>query len=82
MTKSPFDPVLRFASIPYTNPETTLLGSQQAADFLGIKVGTLAVWQSTKRYDLPSVKIGRLRKYRLSDLKAFVERNCDEGGPK
>jgi hypothetical protein len=82
MTKSPLDQILKFAAIPYITPETTLLDGQQAADFLGIKVGTLAVWQSTKRYDLPSVKIGRLRKYRLSDLKAFVERNCDEGGPK
>lgn len=76
MTKSPLDQLLKYSAIPYTTPETTLLNSQQAADFLGIKVGTLAVWQSTKRYDLPSVKVGRLRKYRLSDLQAFIQTNA------
>lgn len=77
MTKSPLDQILKFAAIPYITPETTLLDGQQAADFLGIKVGTLAVWQCTKRYNLPSVKVGRLRKYRLSDLQAFIQNNAE-----
>jgi hypothetical protein len=77
MTKSPLDQILKFAAIPYITPETTLLDGQQSADFLGVKPGTLAVWQCTKRYNLPSVKVGRLRKYRLSDLQAFIQNNAE-----
>ena len=50
-----------------------LLNRQQAAEFLGIKEHTLAVWACNKRYKLPYVKIGRLVKYRYSDLLEFVE---------
>lgn len=51
-----------------------LLNRKEAAEFLGTTEGTLAVWATTKRYNLPMVKIGRLVKYRLSDLEAFIER--------
>ncbi len=50
-----------------------LLSRQEAARLLGVKVATLEVWASTRRYELPFVKVGRLVKYRLSDLQAFVE---------
>src|SRR3990167_4534487 len=43
-------------------------------DFLGVKEVTLALWKSNKRYDIPVVKVGRLAKYRYSDLLEFVER--------
>lgn len=49
-----------------------LVGRQQAADYLGVNANTLAVWASTKRYQLPFVKIGRLVKYRLVDLDMFI----------
>ena len=55
-----------------------LLPRKEAADYLGIKENTLAVWGVTKRHDLPYVKIGRLVKYRLSDLQAFIERNIQK----
>jgi excisionase family DNA binding protein len=51
----------------------TLLTRKQAADFLGVKEHTLAVWACNKRYTLPYVKVGRLVKYRYSDLLNFVE---------
>jgi hypothetical protein len=51
-----------------------LLNRREAADFLGVKETTLATWQSTKRYDLPIIKVGRLVKYRLTDLIEFVNR--------
>ena len=51
-----------------------LLTRKQAAEFLGVKEHTLAVWACSKRYDLPYVKVGRLVKYRYSDLLAFVDR--------
>ena len=50
-----------------------LLTRKEAAEYLGIKVDTLAVWASTHRYNLPMVKIGRLVKYRQSDLDACIE---------
>ncbi|MFW0778199.1 MAG: helix-turn-helix domain-containing protein [Rickettsiales bacterium] len=50
-----------------------LLTRKQAAEFLGVKEHTLAVWACNKRYTLPYVKVGRLVKYRYSDLLAFVE---------
>jgi len=51
-----------------------LLTRKEAADFLGVKEVTLAIWKSNKRYDIPVVKVGRLAKYRYSDLLEFVER--------
>jgi hypothetical protein len=47
---------------------------KQAADTLGVKPTTLAVWRSTGRYNLPYLKVGRLVKYRLSDLAEFLAR--------
>ncbi len=46
---------------------------QEAAEFLGISQGTLAVWSCTDRYPLKYVKIGRLVRYRESDLMDFLE---------
>ncbi len=51
-----------------------LLTREEAADFLGVSPITLALWKSTKRYNLPVVKVGRLAKYRYGDLLEFVER--------
>ena len=49
-----------------------LLSRAQAAAYLGLSPRTLAIWATTKRYDLKMVKIGRLAKYRRSDLDAFI----------
>ncbi len=49
-----------------------LLNRKEAAEYLGIEESTLAVWASTRRYGLPMIKIGRLAKYRRSDLDAFI----------
>ncbi|MDD2840702.1 MAG: helix-turn-helix domain-containing protein [Rickettsiales bacterium] len=56
-----------------------LLTRKQAAEFLGVKENTLAVWSCNKRYKLPYIKIGRLIKYRLDDLEAFIENNKKGG---
>ncbi|WP_409302880.1 helix-turn-helix domain-containing protein [Pseudomonas sp. KCJK8993] len=45
---------------------------KQAADVLGVRPNTLAVWRSTGRYNLPFLKVGRLVKYRISDLAEFL----------
>lgn len=61
-------------------PLHQLLTPQQAAEYLGIDAGSLSVWRSTKRYPLPYVKVGRLVKYRLSDLEAFIEGRVQNDG--
>ena len=50
-----------------------LLTAEQAAEILGIEPATLAVWRCTKRYDLKWIKVGRLCKYRASDVQAFID---------
>ncbi len=47
---------------------------KQAAQVLDVKPSTLAVWRSTGRYRLPYLKVGRLVKYRISDLADFLAR--------
>jgi excisionase family DNA binding protein len=49
-----------------------LLNTTQAAEYLGTTTGTLEVWRSAKRYNIPYIKVGRLVRYRLSDLDDFI----------
>lgn len=57
-----------------------LLDEKQAAEHLTVSPGTLSVWRSTGRYNLPFVKIGRMVRYRLTDLDAWVAgRSRDTG---
>lgn len=60
------------------NAQSELLTREQAAEYLGITSRTLAVWACVKRYNLPYVKVGRLVKYRLADLDAFIARRTVE----
>ena len=53
--------------------ESNLLKPKEAAKFLGVSEGTLAVWRCENRYLLPYVKIGWLVRYKLSDLQEFIE---------
>ena len=51
-----------------------LLDPDEAAKYLKLKTAdTLAVWRSNKRYGLPYLKVGRSVRYRLSDIKAWLE---------
>jgi len=52
---------------------TKLLTPEQTAERLGILAKTLDVWRCTQRYNLPYVKVGRLVRYRESDIEAFIE---------
>ena len=49
-----------------------LLTRDQAAEYLGVRSQTLAAWATAGRYDLPMIKVGRLVKYRRTDLDAFL----------
>lgn len=53
-------------------PADPLLNEAQAAKLLGVKPTTLQVWRSTKRYPLQYVRVGRLIRYRMSALQAFL----------
>ncbi|MBD9672993.1 helix-turn-helix domain-containing protein [Pseudomonas sp. PDM21] len=55
------------------NPPVSVV-DKQAAEVLDVKPTTLAVWRSTGRYCLPYLKVGRLVKYRISDLAEFLAR--------
>jgi excisionase family DNA binding protein len=52
-----------------------LLTTKQAATYLGIEPGTLAVWRSTNRRVLAYVKIGSQVRYRREDLDKFIAAN-------
>jgi hypothetical protein len=58
-----------------------LLTPSQAADLLGVTIGTLAVWRCTSRYPLPFVKIGRRVKYRINDINNFIENGLNNFCP-
>lgn len=57
------------------HPEGKMLTRKEAAEYLGVKEGTLAIWLCTKRYNLPYYKIGRNVRYKIKDLENFVEVN-------
>jgi excisionase family DNA binding protein len=52
---------------------SALMTPAQAAAYMGVEVATLAVWRCTGRYALPYLKVGRLVRYRQSDLDAFLK---------
>lgn len=59
-------------------PVTTPWTPEEAAEFLGVTVGTLQVWRTTKRYPLPYLKIGRKVMYDPATTKAF-RKSCFVG---
>lgn len=60
-------------------PPRELLSRRDAAEYLGIKPQTLAVWAWHRRHDLPYVRVGGRAMYRRSDLEAFVVANLVGG---
>ena len=48
--------------------------SQQAAAYLDLKPQTLCVWRGNRNDGPKFVKLGRLVKYRVSDLDDFLSR--------
>jgi excisionase family DNA binding protein len=67
-------------SIKPTLPTPELLTRREAAAYLGISEQTLAIWKCSARYDLPVIKVGRLVKYRRSELDAFLSRHTWNSG--
>lgn len=50
-----------------------LLTRQEAAQYLGLSKETLAQWASRGQPELKFIKVGRLVKYRIRDLEAFLD---------
>jgi excisionase family DNA binding protein len=50
--------------------------NEQAAEYIGVKPQTLAVWRTTGRYDLKFYKIGSSVRYRRTDLDAWMNKRC------
>jgi len=50
-----------------------LVNTLDASKLLSIPASTLIKWRSTGEVRLPYVRIGRLIKYRTSNLKEFIE---------
>ncbi|SFH38320.1 DNA binding domain-containing protein, excisionase family [Nitrosospira sp. Nsp14] len=61
-------------SLLENRPTDPLLSTLEAASYLGLADNTLPVWRSTGRYDVPYIKVGRLVRYRKSDLDSFLAR--------
>lgn len=58
-----------------------LLTPEEVAQILGVSAETLNVWRATKRYPLPYVKAGRLVRYHLKDVEAFIQANTQRPKP-
>jgi len=57
-----------------------LLDEKEAAAVLTVAPGTLGVWRSTGRYNLPFTKVGRHVRYRRADLEAWLEKRTRKSG--
>lgn len=57
-----------------------MLDDKAAAALLDVTPGTLSVWRSTGRYNLPFVKVGRKVRYRQTDIEAWLQKRYRESG--
>lgn len=58
--------------------EKDLLSTAEAAEVLGIKEQTLRKWRKNKKYDIPTVPMGRLVKYSRRHLQEFIDRQAGQ----
>ncbi len=64
----------------FIEADDDLLDENATAQDLDVAPGTLAVWRSTGRYNLPFIKIGRNVRYRRGDVIAWRKRRTRETG--
>lgn len=68
-------------NLPYQRNSDRLLTEVQATEFLDLRPGTLCVWRSTKRHNLPFIKVGRNVRYRERDLAKWLESRISNDWP-
>jgi excisionase family DNA binding protein len=56
-----------------------MLSAAEAAKVLGVSPWTIRQWSSMRK--LPHYKVGRLTKFKISDLEAFIESGKVEANP-
>ncbi|TRO21989.1 DNA-binding protein [Ectopseudomonas mendocina] len=59
-----------------------LLSPEETAQALGLSVKTLATWRSTKRHQLPFVKVGNRVRYRAEDVSAWLQKMPNQTTPR
>jgi len=74
MTENAIAAILKHQS---TDP---LLTPPEAAAYIGVSENTLSVWRCVGRYAIPFIKVGRLVRYRVSDLDAWLESRTHTSG--
>ncbi|MBL9118328.1 MAG: helix-turn-helix domain-containing protein [Phycisphaerae bacterium] len=62
-----------------TSPASLLWSVKRTAEALSISVRLL--YSLTQAGELPAVRIGRMVRYRVADVEAFVNRHGVKGGP-
>jgi excisionase family DNA binding protein len=70
---------LRQASPPLTSQEHRLLDAEATAVYLGVTPAAVRQWASERR--LTHVKLGRLLRFRVEDLEAFIVAGRVEARP-
>lgn len=51
-----------------------LYSRSEVAKYLGLSEATLETWACTGRYNLPFIKVGRLVRYRKSDIDSWLQK--------
>jgi len=68
------------ASILKNSSSDPLFTSPEAAEYIGVSENTIVVWRCVGRYAIPFIKVGRLVRYRRSDLEAWLESRTRTNG--
>ena len=55
------------------------IGTRELANMVGVKTDTIYTWLSRGKVHIKSIKIGKLRRYKLSDIKYFLK-SCESEG--
>lgn len=57
-----------------------LIDEKKAAEILAVEPGTLSVWRSTGRYNIPFIKVGRNVRYSRKALETWLESRTRSNG--
>ena len=58
-------------------PVDKLLSCKEAAENLNVKTQTLAAWRCKNTYGLQFVRVGRVIRYRVSELERFISEHTE-----
>jgi len=62
-----------------THDDEQLLTSAEAADLMQVSEQTLRTWRCTKRFVIPTVKLGSCVRYKRADLLSWIDSRRQEG---